>query len=82
MLGSTKIHNVRKPSSNVIWVDLKVEGKQLKMELDTGLAVSIIQHDLYKEKFNDKPLHKTGLTLKTNTWENIVPLGVLKNARP
>ena len=45
VLGSMKIHNVRKPSSNVIWVDLKVEGKPLKMELDTGSAVSIILHD-------------------------------------
>ena len=48
------------------------------MELDTGSAVSIIPHDLYKEKFNDKPLHKTELTLKTYTGVNIVPLGVLK----
>jgi len=78
VLGSMKIHNVRKPSSNVIWVDLKVEGKPLKMELDTGSAVSIIPHDLYKGKFNDKPLHKTELMLKTYTEESIVPLGVLK----
>ena len=54
-----KTHNVRKPSSNVIWVGLKVEGKALKMELDTGSAVSIIPHDLYKEKFNDKQMLKT-----------------------
>ena len=50
-----KLHNVSKPSSNVIWVDLKVEGKPLKMELDTGSeAVSIIPHNLYLEKFNEK----------------------------
>ena len=75
---SLKIHNVSNPSSNVIWVDLKVEGKPLKMELDTGSAVSIIPHDLYMEKFNDKPLHKTELMLKTYTGENITPVGVLK----
>ncbi|KAL9967300.1 hypothetical protein ACROYT_G025499 [Oculina patagonica] len=73
VLGSMKIHNVSKPSSNAIWVDLKVEGKPLKMELDTGSAVSIIPHDLYIEKFNNKPLHKTELMLKTYTGENIVP---------
>ena len=39
VLGSTELHNVCKPSSNVIWVDLKAEGKPLKMELDTGSAV-------------------------------------------
>ena len=42
VLGSIKIHNESKPSSNVILVDLKAEGKPLKMELDTGSAVSII----------------------------------------
>ena len=52
-ISRLKIHNVSNPSSNVIWVDLKVEGKPLKMELDTGSAVSIIPHDLYMEKFND-----------------------------
>jgi len=57
VLGSIKIHNASKLSSNVIWVDLKAEGKPLKMELDTGSAVSIIQQDSYREKFNDKPLY-------------------------
>ena len=57
VLGSIKIHNASKLSSNVIWVDLKAKGKPLKMELDTGSAVSIIQQDSYREKFNDKPLY-------------------------
>ena len=42
VLGSIKICNESKPSSNIILVDLKAEGKPLKMELDTGSAVSII----------------------------------------
>ena len=42
VLGSIKIHNESKQSSNVILVDLKAEGKPLKMELDTGSGVSII----------------------------------------
>ena len=57
VLGSIKIHNASKLSSNVIWVDLKAEGKPLKMELDTGSAVSIIQQDSYRGEFNDKPLY-------------------------
>ena len=48
------------------------------MELDTGSAVSIIRHDLCMVKFNDKPLHKTELMLKTYTGENITPVEVLK----
>ena len=32
---------MRKQSNDIIWVDLDVDGKPLKMELDTGSAVSI-----------------------------------------
>ena len=69
---------MRKQSNDIIWVDLDVDGKPLKMELDTGSAVSIISFDLYQQKFNRLPLHKTGLSLKTYTGENIMPVGVLK----
>ena len=31
---------MRKQSNDVIWVDLDVDGKPLKMELNTGSAVS------------------------------------------
>ena len=48
------------------------------MELETGSAVSIIPHDLDMEKFNDKPLQETELSLKTYTGEKIIPVGVLK----
>lgn len=48
------------------------------MELDTGSAVSIILFDLYQQRFNRLSLHKTGLSLKTYTGENIVPVGILK----
>ena len=74
VLGSTEIQNVCKPSSNVIWVDLKAEGKPLKMELDTGSAVFTW---FVREKFNDNPLNTTELTLKTYTGKNIFLVGVL-----
>ena len=48
------------------------------MELDKRSAVSIIPHDFYMEKFNNKPLQETGLMLKTYTGENIIPVGMLK----
>ena len=63
-LLSLKMHSVSNPSRNVIWVDLKVDhGKPLKMELVTGLAASIITHELYMalKKFNEIPLQKTEL---------------------
>ena len=78
ILATFEVHNVRKQGNDIIWVDLDVDGKPLKMELDTGSAVSIISFDLYQQKFNRLPLHKTGLSLKTYTGENIMPVGVLK----
>ena len=41
ILATFEVHNVRKQSNDIIWVDLDVDGKPLKMELDTGSAVSI-----------------------------------------
>ena len=41
VLATFEVHNVRKQSNDIIWVDLDVDGKPLKMELDTGSAVSI-----------------------------------------
>ena len=53
-----KIHNVSNPGRNVIWVDLKVDGKPLKMELDTGSAVTIITHELYMLKMKQQTQDK------------------------
>ena len=78
ILATFEVHNVRKQSNDIIWFDLDVDGKPLKMELNTSPAVSIISFDLYQQKFNRLPLHKTGLSLKTYTGENIMPVGVLK----
>ena len=78
ILATFEVNNVRKQGNDIIWVDLDVDGKPLTMELDTGSAVSIISFDLYQQKFNRLPLHKTGLSLKTYTGENIMPVGVLK----
>ena len=41
------------------------------MERDTGSAESIIPHELYRKKFNDKPLYKTELMLLTYTGKTL-----------
>ena len=78
VLATLEVHNVSKQNTDFVWVHLNVDGKPLKIELDTGSAVSIISFDLYQQKFNDNPLHETGLFLKTYTGENITLVGVLK----
>ena len=77
ILGTLEVRNVRKQSNDIVWVDLDVDGKPLKMELDTCMAVSIISFDLYQQKFNRLTLHNTGPSLKTYSGENIMPVGVL-----
>ena len=77
VLGSINIHNVSKPSTNVIWVALKADGKPMKIELDTGSAVLIVPQDLYMDRFNDKLLHKTEVILReivNYTSRPIIPL--------
>ena len=78
VLGSLEVHNVNKATSDIIWVNLKVEEQPLDMELDTGSAVSIIPYELYQKRFSDKNLEKTTTLLKTYTGERIAPVGVLK----
>ena len=68
LLSWEKIGN---EDNDIICVDLNVDGKPPKIELDSGWAVSIFSFDLYRQKFN-RP------TLKTYSGENIVPVGVLK----
>ena len=77
ILGTLEVRNVRKQSNDIVWVDLDVDGKPLKMELDTCMAVSIISFDLYQLKFNRLTLHNTGPSLKTYSGENIMLVGVL-----
>lgn len=41
ILATFEVHNVRKQSNDIIWVDLDADGKALKMELDTGIPTKV-----------------------------------------
>ena len=82
VLATLEVHDVSKQNNDIIWVDLNVYGKPLKMELDTGSAVTVVSFDLYQQKCNINALHKTGLLLKTYTGEIITPVEILKNWPP
>ena len=51
----------------VIWVSPEVQGRVVKMELDTGSAVSVLPYKQYKEHFGHVKLAKSLVTLKTYT---------------
>lgn len=65
-------------SSSVIWLKPKVNGVPLKMELDTGSALSIISFKDYNENFPKLKLKHTNVKLRTYTGERVTPLGKLK----
>ena len=60
---------------NVIWVTPKVEGTPLRMELDTGSAVSVIPYQLYRAKFSHIKLQRSQITLRTYTGEKLYRKG-------
>ena len=65
-LGSLEVHNMDN-KDRVIWVTPEVQGRVIKMELDTGSAVSVFLYKQYKESFGHVKLAKSGITLKTTT---------------
>ena len=56
---------------HVIWVSPEVQGKVVKMELDTGSAVSVLSYKQCKEHFGHVKLSKSLATLKAYTGQKI-----------
>ena len=44
-------------------------------EIDTGASVTLISEETYNEHYQDKPLQKSSLKLKTYTGEPLQVLG-------
>eukprot|EP00731_Ephydatia_muelleri_P013854 Em0007g1164a len=61
-----------------MYVEVMIEGQQVKMELDTGAAVSLLPYQVYQENFAHLPLDKTQVRLKTYTGEHVLPRGLIK----
>ena len=76
-LGSLEVNNVS-DKDHVIWVSPEVQGRVIKMELDTGSAVSVLPYKQYKEHFGHVKLAKGHLTLKSYTGQKITPKGEMK----
>ena len=65
-LASIEVHNMDN-KDRVIWVSPEVRGRVIKMELDTGSAVSVLPYKQYRERFGHVKLAKSDITLKTYT---------------
>lgn len=68
------INNTLCTKSSRFWVYPIVNNKKIKMEFDSGSAVSIISSKLYNEYFQDLPLLKTKIRLCTysNNFLNVL----------
>ena len=79
--GWKPVHGIRAmkqwKKQSPMFVEIKVEGVPIQMELDTGAAVSILPLRVYKEKFRHIPLKETAAKLKTYTGERVQPQGQL-----
>ena len=76
-LGSLEVNNVS-DKDHVIWVNPEVQGRVIKVELDTGSAVSVLPYKQYKKHFGHVKLAKSLVTLKTYTGQKITPRGEMK----
>jgi len=77
-MGCLEVNSIEKNPSNVIWVHPEVQGKFLKMEMDTRSAVSVIPFEQYKEHFSELKLRRSHISLKTYTGEKVVPKGMIE----
>ena len=58
-----------------ICVNVKIAGKECKMELDTGGALSIVSEKVYKSKLGHVKLEPSSVLLKTYTVDTVQVLG-------
>ena len=71
--GSVDIHMVGKSSTQPIRVEVKINGKPLSMEVDTGAAVSLISYRKLKQILPRIKINKTTVVLRTYTSE-VIPV--------
>ena len=58
-------------------MELTVQAKSLKFEIDTGASVTLISEEMYNEHCQNTPLQKSSLTLRSYTGQPLQVLGQL-----
>ena len=71
--GSIEVHMVGKSSTKPIRVEVRISGKPLSMEVDTGATVSLISYKRLKQVLPRIKINKTLVVLRTYTSE-IIPV--------
>lgn len=71
-----EVYSVGKRSNHPILVEVRINGQELTMEVDTGAAVSIISEQRLKKVLPDAEIKATNVKLRTYTSERIPLVGV------
>ncbi|XP_054266890.1 uncharacterized protein K02A2.6-like [Macrosteles quadrilineatus] len=71
-----KIHN-QSAGNDKLMVEILIEGKPVRMELDTGAAISILPYSTFKSLNINKKIFHTNIELRTYSSEIIKPRGVV-----
>ena len=73
--GALPLFHLGVRNSDPITVDVSVDGKIIKMEVDTGAAVSLITEQQQQELFPTAVLRHSKVTLRTYTAERLPVVG-------
>ena len=66
----------RPEAADPVMVDMLLNGKSVRMEVDTGAAVTVMSRSSYERVGSGQPLQESNLKLKTYTGEIVSPQGV------
>ncbi|XP_053391329.1 uncharacterized protein K02A2.6-like [Mercenaria mercenaria] len=69
------VNSVRGRSSNKIWITPEIDNIPVKMELDTGSAVTLISKEEFQKLFGNKDLDRPTSILRTYPGEEITQAG-------
>jgi hypothetical protein len=70
-----RVHSVNGSGHDPMWVNLQFNDQHLKMELDTGAAISLLPYKVYQKQFSDVPLHHSSVKLRMYSGHHIAVTG-------
>lgn len=76
-MGSLELFSLSEKDKQAIWLMPELNDQVVKMELDTGSAVSVMSESDYKVFSSKEKLNLSSIFLKTYTGKKVRPRGVL-----
>ena len=71
-----KMHEEKKEEKMPYMVKVRMDGREMEMEVDTGASHTVMSEGMFKEQFPTKALKDVNLTLRTYSGEEVNVLGM------